>query len=174
MNKRTKKTVSLNEALARARKYCALSERSRAEVMRKLEELGVMKGDLQVLLEKLTNEGFLNEKRFATAFAGGKFRMKKWGRNRIKMEMKKKGLSQELISRGLSELPEKEYTATLDKLLTKKWQTLQRKAARHFSLSAEEGTKQYISLLRYALQKGYEQELVMQRIKKLDIILNNK
>ncbi len=159
MNKRTKKTISLNDALARARKYCALNERTREMVSRKLQEYGVLEGDIQTLLEKLTAEGFLNERRFAKAFAGGKFRMKKWGRNRIKTEMMKKGLPKELVSLGLAELNEQDYTKTLDTLLAKKKEALKRKGLGKMQMLA--------SLLRYALQKGFEQNVAMDRIRKL-------
>ncbi len=159
MNKRTKKTVSLNEALARARKYCALNERTIRDVSRKFEEYGVMKGDLPDLLEALIHEGFLNERRFATAFAGGKFRMKKWGRNRIKAEMKKKGLPEELITVGLAEIHVQGYLETLDAILIRKLNILKRKKKERQQIIA--------SLMRYALQKGYEHSLVSERIKNL-------
>ncbi|HXB13899.1 MAG TPA: regulatory protein RecX [Bacteroidia bacterium] len=167
MDKRTKKSPSIDDALARVRKYCAYSERSKVEVKKKLVEYGVMEGDINMILEKLVKEGFLNESRFALAFAGGKFRMKKWGRTRIKMEMKRKGLSQELIEQGLSELPEKAYTDTLDELLNKKWKQLQGKSEGNNSkpIMAE---KQ--KLIRYALQKGYEQDIVMNRMSKLGLL----
>lgn len=159
MNKRTKKMVSIHEALAKARKYCALNERSKEEVSRKLDDYGVMKGDVPDIIEKLTQEGFINEKRFAAAFAGGKFRMKKWGRIRIRMEMKKRGLSNELISAGLTEVRDKEYQESLDKLLAKKLAALQRQK--------KAGAQIFASLVRYAVQKGYEHQLVMDRVRKL-------
>jgi regulatory protein len=167
MDKRTKKSPSIDDALARARKYCAYSERNKVEVKKKLVEYGVMEGDINMILEKLVKEGFLNEQRFASAFAGGKFRMKKWGRTRIKMEMKRKGLSTELIEQGLSELPQQAYTDTLDELLNKKWKQLQRKAIGNTSkpIMAE---KQ--KLIRYALQKGYEQDIIMNRMSKLGLL----
>jgi len=167
MNKRTKKSPSIDDALARARKYCAYSERSKVEVERKLNEYGVLEGDINMIVEKLVKEGFLNEKRFASAFAGGKFRMKKWGRTRIKMEMKRKGLSSELIEQGLSELPEQIYTDTLDELLNKKWKQLQRRATGN-NAKPEMAEKQ--KLIRYALQKGYEQDIIMNRMSKLGLL----
>ena len=167
MNKRTKKSLSVDDALARARKYCAYSERSRVEVARKLKEYGVMEGDIDMILEKLVKEGFLNEKRFASAFAGGKFRMKKWGRNRIKIEMERKGLSSELISNGLSELPEKEYLDTIDGLLNKKWKMLQRRGTGNISKPTLADKQK---LIRFVLQKGYEHDMVMNRMRKLGLL----
>src|SRR5581483_9927895 len=68
MDKRTKKTPTVDVALIKARKYCAYSERSKAEVEKKLRNIGVMEGDIPSITEKLIKEGFLNETRFASAF----------------------------------------------------------------------------------------------------------
>jgi len=131
-------------------------------VEKKLKDYGVLENDIFPIIEKLMVEGFLNEKRFASAFASGKFRYKKWGRKRIINEMKRKGLSDELIDSGLSVLSQEEYTKTLDDLLTKKWKLLERKVDKddYDSLMA---AKQ--KLVNYALQKGYENDIIWERMK---------
>jgi regulatory protein len=166
MDKRTKKTPTVDVALLKARKYCAFSERTKAEVEKKLKDLGVMGGDIPVIMEKLVKEGFLNENRFATAFASGKFRYKKWGRIKIVMEMKRKGLPEELIKKGVSELSEEDYKQTLDELLLKKWKQVERKVV------PDDYESVYVAkqkLIKFALQKGYEQDIVMQRMKGLKL-----
>ena len=167
MDKRTKKTPSIDVALLKARKYCSLYERSKSETEKKLRDYGVMEGDIPFIIEKLVNEGFLNENRFATAFASGKFRYKKWGRNRIVMEMKRKGLSEELIKKGLSELSQEEYSKTLDTLLQKKWVQLERKIVPD---DYESGYVAKQKLIKYALQKGYEQDIIITRLKQMKIM----
>jgi len=167
MDKRTKKTPSIDVALLKARKYCSLYERSKAETEKKLRDYGVMEGDIPFIIEKLVNEGFLNENRFATAFASGKFRYKKWGRNRIVMEMKRKGLSEELIKKGISELSQEEYGKTLDTLLQKKWVQLERKIVPD---DYESGYIAKQKLIKYALQKGYEQDIIISRLKQMKIM----
>jgi len=167
MDKRTKKTPSIDVALLKARKYCSLYERSKAETEKKLRDYGVMEGDVPFIIEKLVNEGFLNENRFATAFASGKFRYKKWGRNRIVMEMKRKGLSEELIKKGISELSQEEYGKTLDTLLQKKWVQLERKIVPD---DYESGYIAKQKLIKYALQKGYEQDIIISRLKQMKIM----
>ncbi len=79
MDKRTKKTLSEVAIMLRVRKYCALRERSVKEVNKKLFELDVMEDKVPLIVEKLKEEGFLNENRYASAYARGKFRNKKWG-----------------------------------------------------------------------------------------------
>lgn len=162
MSKRTKKTLSLDAAVLRLGKYCAYTERTLEEVNKKLEALEVSEEDAKIVVERLTKQGFINEKRYAESFARGKFRIKKWGKRRIKMEMRKKGLSDELIEKGLKELPEEDYSTTLDELLQKKWKQIQRSSANDKEINYKRQ-----KLIRYALQKGYEMDLVMERIKVL-------
>jgi regulatory protein len=164
MNKRTKKTPSIDVAIAKARKYCALIERSKTDVQKKLVDYGVKEGDIPDILENLIKEGFLNEKRFASAFASGKFRYKKWGKKRIANEMKRKGISDELIDSGLSFLSNDEYLAVLDELLAKKWKQLERKVNKEEFESVMVARQK---LIRYALQKGYEHDLIMGRMKNI-------
>jgi regulatory protein len=167
MDKRTKKTPSIDVALLKARKYCSLYERSKAETEKKLKDYGVMEGDVPFIIEKLVNEGFLSEDRFAVAFASGKFRYKKWGRNRIVMEMRRKGLSEELIDKGLSELSQEDYGKTLDTLLQKKWVQLERKVVPDDYESSYTAKQK---LIKYALQKGYEQDIIMKRMRELKLL----
>lgn len=164
MDKRTKKTPSVDAVLLKARKYCALSERSKSDVKKKLRDYGTMEGDIPDIIEKLEKEGFLNEKRFASAFAGGKFRYKKWGRNRIKNEMKRKGLSDELITKGMAELKDDDYLETLAELLAKKWKQLERKVNKEDYESVAIARQK---LIKYALQKGYEQDIIMKKMREM-------
>jgi len=167
VDKRTKKTLSTDNAVLRMGKYCAYAERTIAEVKRKMKTIGVLPEDEDAVLERLKKQGFLNEDRFATAFAGGKFRIKKWGKKRIGMEMRKKGLSNELIEKGLSQLPEADYTETLDGLLKRKWQIITRSGIDEKDYEAKQRANG--KLIRFALQKGYEMDLVLQRVKKLGL-----
>ncbi|MGP8216454.1 MAG: regulatory protein RecX [Bacteroidia bacterium] len=166
MDKRTKKKLSADNALLRMGKFCAYRDRSMDEVKKKLKSLDVSPADAKIVMEKLTKQGFIDENRFAKSFAGGKFRIKKWGRKKIEIEMKKKGISEELIEKGLKQLPEKEYLDTLDSLLQKKWKQIMQRHERMETTDNYE-TKQHNQqkLIRFALQKGYEMDLVMERIK---------
>ena len=85
--KKEYKYISKSDALARLQKYCAYQERSHHEVRMKLIEIGCYGLDLENVICDLIEENFLNEQRFASTFAGGKFRLKKWGRIKIKQEL---------------------------------------------------------------------------------------
>ncbi len=102
------------------------------------------------LLAHLITEGFLNEERYAKAFAGGKFRMMKWGRLKIQHELKLAGLTPRCIALGLAEIGPTEYIRTMNTLLKKKWQE-----------STEENIfKTKNKVAQFLIGKGYEPELV--------------
>ncbi len=147
---RIRKSFTPTEAFIRATRYCAFQERSHHEVRNKLYEYGLHRNDVEELITRLITEGFLNEERFAKAFAGGKFRMKKWGRNKIAHVLEAHKVTPRCIQKGLDEIDEREYIKTLRNLLKKK-------------LSQNEGTnlfKKRDKVARFAIGKGYEPELV--------------
>ena len=162
MSKRTKKSLSDSAILLRVRKYCALRERSLKEVKQKLIELEVNEEHISGIIKKLENEGFLNEKRYVLAFAGGKFRTKKWGKAKIEMELRKQNISGEMLTKGLEAITREEYVNTLNELLKRKMRNMKIGNIEMDLFSAEAQ-----KLIRYAVQKGYEYELVVDRIKQL-------
>jgi regulatory protein len=150
-----KKKLTPAEALSKALKYCTYQERSHLEVKRKLYSYGLYSSDVEEILSKLITEGFLNEERFAKAFAGGKFRIKKWGKNKIRRELESQGLTKRCIETGLKELSTDAYAETLSQLILKK-----------NSQSTEQNSfKKRDAIARYVIAKGYEPELVWQLIK---------
>lgn len=152
---RTSKSFTLPELKEKIYRYCAYQERCHAEVRRKLFELGARSSDVDELITELITQGFLNEERFAKAFAGGKFRMKKWGRIRIVRELEQRGLTPYCIKSGLAEIEEADYHKTLIEVLEKK-------AAQ---LDVEDQFVRNDKLATYALQKGYEPDLVWRTLK---------
>lgn len=151
------KEVTPSEARAKIRRYCAYQERSHQEVRDKLYSYGLHRGDVEDIIVELISEGYLNEERFARTFAGGKFRMKRWGRIKITHALEAKGVSPNCIKIGLKEIDEESYVETLAHLLREKLESLETDdvfVARH-------------QLSTYAVRKGYEPNLVWKEIKKL-------
>lgn len=149
------KRVSPEEARNKILRYCAYQERAHQEVKSKLYSYGLYSSQVNELISYLITEGFLNEERFAKAFAGGKFRMKKWGRLKIVRELEAKGLTTNCIKIGLREIDHAAYTLALKQLVAKK---------------AAEVTEENLfarrnKVARYIMQKGYEPELVWQEVK---------
>ena len=145
-----KKHLTKEQALQKLRQYCAYQERSHAEVQQKLWDLGVRRAEHDEIISTLIEEDYLNEERFAKAFAGGKFRMKDWGRKKIFYALKEKKVSEYNIKRAMKEIDEEVYRKTLFELAEKKYQLLKSE----LYLVRKKKT------IDYLLQKGFEQELV--------------
>jgi regulatory protein len=90
----------------------------------KLGSLGIWRSDRDEIIAKLIEEDYLNEERFARLFAGGKFRINKWGRNRIRYELKQKRVSDYCIRKALEAIDEDEYDKTLERLVGQKYKSL--------------------------------------------------
>jgi regulatory protein len=116
--------LTKEQALQKAKHYCAYQERCHSEVKEKLYGFGLRKSDVEDLLSKLIDEDYLNEERFAIQFAGGRFRMKQWGRIKIKYELKQKYVSEYLIKKAMKVIDEKDYWTTAQKLYDQKLKQL--------------------------------------------------
>ena len=149
------KPLTLQSALQRGRKYCAYQERSQQEVRDKLYGLGLHRNEVEQGIALLIEEGFLNEQRFAIAYAGGKFRIRKWGRVKIRLALKEKKVSEACIKAALNLIPGKDYENSLKKVITEK-----RK-----KLSGQPSQKMNYQLAQYAISRGYEPDLVWDTLK---------
>jgi regulatory protein len=149
-----KKYFTSSQALERSKKYCAYQERSQQEVRHKLLQLGQYGNDLENIIVKLIEEGFLNEERYAMAFARGKYKMKSWGRNKIIQQLKSKGISEYCINKAMQQISKDDYKLTLLKTFKKKAATL--KNLNSFA------HKQKLS--SFLIRKGYEPEMVWEAI----------
>ncbi|MBW6492332.1 MAG: RecX family transcriptional regulator [Lentimicrobium sp.] len=95
--------------LAKIRRWCAMQERCVVEVKIHSAGIGISADTTNKIIEKLTDEGFIDEERFAKLYAGGKFRNKKWGRERIIGELRARQISEDAIAEGLKEIDEEDY-----------------------------------------------------------------
>jgi regulatory protein len=150
-----KKHLSYEEALSKLQAYCAYQERCHKEVRSKLFDLGVYGLDLDTIISDLIEDNFLNELRYATAFAGGKFRIKKWGKFRITRDLRWNKVSEYCIKKAIkSELPDDDYIETLRGVIEKKNRVL------HESNKFKRKQK----LAKYANEKGFESHLIWEII----------
>lgn len=156
MEKRKQK-LTPQQALQKIYHYCAYQERSHKEVRNKLYGYGLWGSEVEDLLTRLITEDFLNEERFAKSYAGGKFRMKKWGRKKIERELESHGLTARCINIGMKEIDEQDYKEALVSLLEKKW----------VSIEEENLFKKKDKVARYAIMKGFEPDLVWGIIKEI-------
>ncbi len=146
-----KQNLTPGQALQKAKHYCAYQERSHAEVKDKLYGFGLYKNDVEHIISTLIEENYLNEERFAIAFAGGHFRSKQWGRVKIKYQLKQKQVSDYCIKKALKTINEDDYLQTLQKLFEEKLKTL--KSEKNIFIKKRK-------LQDFLLQKGFEVDLV--------------
>ncbi|MBC7861693.1 MAG: RecX family transcriptional regulator, partial [Bacteroidia bacterium] len=129
------------------------------EARDKLYELGLWTDAVEDIISTLISENYINEERFAKAYAGGKFRIKKWGRLKIKMGLKQKRISDYSIKMGMKEIKEELYLENLTKILESKNKTLR---------SEKNAIAKKYKLVKFAQSKGYETDLVLEVLKSLE------
>ncbi|MCS3798240.1 regulatory protein RecX [Niastella sp. OAS944] len=147
-----KQQLTKEQALQKLRHYCAYQERCHMEVKEKLYSFGLRKQVVEESISQLIEEDYLNEERFAIQYAGGKFRMKQWGRVKIKHALQQKQVSAYCVNKAMKEINDDDYEKTLHKLAEQKWNSV-----------TGEGVNLFVKMSKtsdYLLQKGYEAELV--------------
>ncbi|HXR83872.1 MAG TPA: RecX family transcriptional regulator [Hanamia sp.] len=151
-------TFTPEQSFPKIKQYCAYQERCHAEVRDKLYSFGLKKSEVEGIISSLITENYLNEERFAIHFAGGKFRMKQWGKIKIKKALKLKQVSEYCIKKALKEIDSTEYEKTFQKLAGQKLKTL--KSEKNIFIKKRK-------LQDYLLQKGFENEMINQEISRL-------
>lgn len=141
-------------ALEKMKAYCAYQERCQLEITTKLQKLEIY-GDLaDDIIITLIQENFLNEERYAEAYISGKFRIKRWGRNKIKMGLKQKRISDYCIKKGFAIIEEDDYLTTLENWIEK----LTIKYS-HLPPFEKKG-----KIAHYLMNKGFESRLIWEQL----------
>ncbi len=146
------------QSVPKIKQYCAYQERCHAEVRDKLYSFGLNKIEVEEIISELITENYLNEERFAIHYAGGKFRMKQWGKNKIKQSLKFKQVSDYCIEKALKEIDNKEYEKTFLKLTELKLKAL--KSEKNIFIKKRK-------LQDFLLMKGYESEMIREVVNKI-------
>ena len=144
------KYLTKEQALQKLKHYCTYQERSHYEVKQKLYELGVRTNDHDEMIASLIDQDYLNEERFAIQFAGGKFRMKQWGKKKILYALREKKVSDYSIKKALAEINEDDYLEVLKKIAEEKYGLLK----------DEQYLERKKKTIDYLIQKGYEYDIV--------------
>ena len=137
-------------ALMKMQNWCAYQERAQQDARNKLYELGMWEEAVENIIVKLIEDNFLNEERFAMQFARGKFAIKKWGRIKIRQELKQKRVSDYCLKKALQQIDETDYINTLKKLIETKRKLIKE----------PNKIKLQYKLMNYVLSKGYEKDIV--------------
>ena len=145
-----KRQLTKEQALQKLKHYCGYQERCHSEVIDKLYSLGIRKTDQDQIIATLIEENYLNEERFAIAYAGGKFRVKQWGKIKIRSELKKRRISDYCINKALKQIEDKEYLQTIKKLANKYFS----------SLKGEQDSFAKKKTIDFLMQRGFEGEII--------------
>ncbi len=135
--------------------FCSYQERCHSEVNSKLYTFRLLEIERNEVIVHLIENDFLNETRFACAFARGKQRIKLWGRIRIVNELKFRGISAFNIKTALKEFTEAQYLETFHNLADRNWD----------SIRESNKNKKIKKFADFMLRKGYESNLVYEKVK---------
>ncbi|MDO6812769.1 regulatory protein RecX [Tenacibaculum soleae] len=149
-----KKVFTVDEVKRKLEQYCVYQDRCHKEIEQKIKDYNLIPEARELILLSLLQDNFLNEERFSKSFARGKFRIKKWGKQRIVRELKFRNISKYNITIALKEIDEEEYISTMYSLLEKK-----------NKLTIETNQfKRKKKIADYLLYKGFESSLVYEAI----------
>ena len=146
-----KQKYSYRQALLKAERYCAYQERSSRELKDKLLEWELSESQIEEIINCLTEDNYLNEERFAKSFVRGKFRIKRWGRLKIKQELRKKYIADSLIKLALQEINDDEYINTIQFLASKKSKEIK---------DSNAVIKKH-KVIRFLVSRGFEQDIAL-------------
>lgn len=140
------KIIDEKEALRRLANICAKQEKSPNDILKKLRSWGFSTDDSKVILEKLQNNNFINDLRFATAYVNDKLKFNKWGKKKLSYMLNQNGISSSVIYEAIDSVNEDEYHAIISEELRKKAKTIKSSNKRELE----------IKLMKFAESRGYE------------------
>ena len=150
--------LTISEARQRAGRFCSLRERSPEEVREKLKAWKLSNSEAESVLKELIHQGFVDEQRFANAYCHDKFEFNSWGKQKIKVNIYKHRLPEEVIRQALDRLDETKYQARLMELGSLKWS----------KLDNDEPLKRKQKTVNYLANKGFELDLIWKIVSELE------
>ena len=150
-----KKYFSIEEIKRKLERYCVYQDRCHKEIETKLNEFVLIDEAKNQIILHLLEHNFLNEERFSKSFARGKFKIKKWGKQRIVRELKFRDISDYNIKTALKEIEEEEYFSTIFEIADK----------RNAHINEPDFYKRKKKLTDFLIRKGYEFDLIFETVK---------
>lgn len=150
------KSYTVEEAQKKLERFCAYQERCHKEVRLKLKELRMIPEAIDQIMVHLIEANYLNEERYAKSYVRGKFRIKKWGRNRLIRELKSRDISKYSIEIALQELDASSYEETLEELILKRIDQVKDRNI----------YKKKKKVMDYLLYRGWEPHLIYEKLNK--------
>ena len=151
---RERKPKSAEQALAALMRLCARSEKSSGDALRLMRTWEVAEGARQSVLQKLIDQRFIDDRRYAEAYTREKSSLAGWGKRKIALQLKQKGVSRDIVDEVLASLNTDEQSERLADKLRRKMRST--KASNQYELRGK--------LLRYALSLGYDYDMATSAI----------
>ncbi len=152
---------ALKKLKAKAAKYCSTRERASSEVYKKLVSWGAEEIEAESILTELRENDFVNDHRFCSAYSNDKFRFNKWGKRKIKFQLRNLGFEDGVIGKGLESIDNREYIAMIDGLIANKRKQL---GTEKTDFVKKQKT------ISFLVQKGFEFDIVSQRFESGDVL----
>lgn len=156
MNK-PKKTLTPAQAMNRAATLCSASELAPSDIQDKLIKWGLTPDESSCVIQELTDQGFLDEQRFARAFVHDRHAFNGWGRIKIAYQLRQKGISGDVINDAIATLDDEAYRQTLVELLRAKWR----------SVKGREPRAAWAAMMRFAASRGFESAVAATCVKQV-------
>ncbi|UFH33347.1 RecX family transcriptional regulator [Chryseobacterium sp. C-71] len=147
-----KKLFTFEETKQKLVNYCVYQDRCHAEVEQKMREFVLIPEAKEEILLYLMKENYLNEERFTRSYIRGKFYIKHWGKTKIKMHLKQKGITEKLITKSFDEIDEEDYVKTIRRL----YENYESK------LTGLQAYQKKSKTIKYLLSRGFEYEVILQ------------
>ncbi|KFF24568.1 regulatory protein RecX [Chryseobacterium vrystaatense] len=145
-----KKSFTFDEIKLKLVNYCVYQDRCHAEVEQKMREFLLIEEAKDEIILYLLKENYLNEERFTRSYIRGKFYIKHWGRNKIKMHLKQKQITEKLINSCWDEIDEDDYEKMISKIFEDYY-------------SRQKGLQEYqkkSKTIKYLMSRGFEYEKI--------------
>ena len=147
-----KKSLTFDEIKLKLVNYCVYQDRCHYEVEQKMRDFLLIPEAKDEIFLYLIKENYLNEERFTRSYIRGKFYIKHWGRNKIRINLKQKGITEKLIAKSMDEIDEQDYLDSVNKIYQDYY-------------SKQKGLRDYqkkSKTIKHLMSKGYEYEIIME------------
>lgn len=157
VDKREPKQRSAEDALSSLMNLCARAERSSGDAMRLMHRWGVAQEERQGVLDKLIEEKFIDDQRYADAYVREKINLSNWGRRKIAEVLGTKGVARGKTEEALLQFDDTMARERIREIIEER--IPKTKAKNNYELKGK--------LMRYGLGRGYEYDEVISAVESL-------
>ena len=154
-----RRQLTEEQVLQKMASLCSVAEHCESEIVEKMNRMGVERNVAERIVDRLVDEGFIDEQRYCRAFVHDKLFYNGWGRLKIKAMLAQKRIDRKIVGEALDEIESKEYNGVMKQVIESKRRTL----------AGVEGYELQAKLVRFAVGRGFEPSLVCRCLNTEDI-----